>query len=250
MFPGFGIYSQYYYIIAIVQVVCILHALKTGRRDWLMLLIFLPLIGAVIYVAREILPGLRTDGMARDMQHTFIPNSRIKELERALAIADTDTNRLNLAAEYARQKQYPRAIELVRSCLTGIYANDPHMMLQLARMLFHNNEFAESVLLFDKVLRQQNNKLDRPEDELLYARVQEGNGNIEKAEEEYKKVIRIHHTMEARYHYGMMLKRLGRNDEAGEQFRTIQNEKSLHPAHIRRLNAEWIQRSRRELVGL
>ncbi len=246
MFPFLN--PSYYYVIGIVQIICIIHALKTGRRDWLLLLIFLPMIGAVIYVIREILPGFRTDTVARDLQHTFIPNSRIKEMERNLAIADTETNRLNLATEYARQKQYAKAIELVQSCMTGIYANDPGMMLELARLYLHTGQPAESLAMFGKVMKMKNNRLEKPEDELLYARAQEAAGNKEQAEEEYKKVIRIHHSMEGRYYYGMMLKAQGRTQEAAEQFQTIQKEKNLHPQYVRRLNAEWIRKSRKELV--
>ena len=54
--------------------------------------------------------------------------------------------------------------------------------------------------------------------------------------------------MEGRYYYGMMLKAQGRTQEAAEQFQTIQKEKNLHPQYVRRLNAEWIRKSRKELV--
>ena len=52
-----------YYIVGSLQIICILHALKTSRRDWLYLVIFLPGIGAIIYIIREILPGLRLSGI-------------------------------------------------------------------------------------------------------------------------------------------------------------------------------------------
>jgi hypothetical protein len=181
------------------------------------------------------------------VQHAFVPNSRIRELERNLKIADTDANRLNLAAEYARQQQYPRAIELVRACLTGIYAHAPGMTLELARLLLHDNQFTESITCFEKALKLMNNRFDKPEDDLLYARALEGGGNVVRAEEEYNKVIRIHHSMEARYFYGLMLKKTGRAAEATLQFRTIQDEKDLHPPHIRKLYSKWIQLSKREL---
>ncbi len=245
MFPYIN--SSYYYLVGIVQVIFIFHAIKTNRKDWLYLLIFLPLVGAVIYFVREILPGLRTDKIATDVQYTINPTGRIKDLERTLRVADTDANRLNLAAEYARQRQYTRAIELVRSCLTGIYEHDPGMMLELARLLFQDNQFAESVQYFEKALKEKNNRFDKPEDDLLYARALEGNGQMEKAETEYLKCVRVHHSIAGHYFYGLMLKNAGRTNEAREQFQTIQNEKDLHPKHVRRLNAEWIQKSKKEL---
>lgn len=245
MFPYID--SSYYYVVGILQILCIFHAVKTNRKDWLYLLIFLPLVGALIYFVREILPGLRTDRIASDMQHTFMPSSRIKELERAVRISDTDANKLALATEYARQQQFPRAIELVRSCLVGIYEHDAGMTLELARLLFYNNEFPESVQMFRKALKLKNNRFDKPEDDLLYARALDGNKDLEKAEEEYQKVIRLHHSMQARYYYGLMLKSLGRGNDARTQFQTILDEKDLHPKHVRRMNAEWVQKAKREL---
>jgi hypothetical protein len=247
MFPS--LYAPYFSPIIVIQVLCILHALKTGRREWLYILLFLPLIGAIIYFIKEILPGLRTDDIARGVQLTFMPNSRIKELERMVAIADTDTNKLNLASEYARQGQFDKAIALVRSCLTGIYAKDPGMMLELAKLLFCNKEFAESVVMFERVNAQRGSLPGKPEEEILYARALDGNNNAEKAEEEYKKVIRVHHSMEAMYYYGLLLKRTGRTTDANEQFNRVLAERNLHPGHIRRLNARWVQLSRKELSG-
>jgi hypothetical protein len=249
MLPFF-ISPYFYYGIGILQIVCIIHALRTGRREWLYLLIFIPAIGAIIYIIQEIAPSLRTANIATDVQHTFVPNSRIRELERKLEVSDTEANRMNLAAEYARQKQYPKAIELVKSCLAGIYANDPGMMLELAKLYFNNKQTAESLVYFEKVRQQKDVRLEKGDDELLYARALDEHGSVEKAEEVYQKVIRVDHSLQARYFYGLLLKRLGRNDEAKEQFRAIQKEKDLHPAFVRRRNAEWVRRSRKELTGL
>ncbi len=243
-------YPYLYYIVGAAQLLCIYHCIKTGRKEWLYLLIFLPGIGAAIYFVREILPGLRAGDTGENVKAVLMPGARTKELERALRIADTDTNRLNLAAEYSRLGLYDKAIELVRSCLTGIYANSPDTLQILARLLFHNNEFAEATVTFEKVLTLKSNRFDKPDDELLYARSLDGNGNTERAEEEYEKIIKIHHSLEARYYYGLMLKRLGRTQEAASQFTSVQAEKDLHPPHVRKLNAQWLRLSARALKEL
>src|SRR4051812_40614203 len=93
-YKGYG-----YYIVAAFQIVCILHALKTSRRDWIYLLIFLPGVGAIIYIIREILPGLRVSEMTT-ATNTIFAGGRIKALERNCKIADTDANKLRLAEEY------------------------------------------------------------------------------------------------------------------------------------------------------
>ncbi len=239
-----------YYAIGAAQLICIYHAIKTGRRDWMYLLIFLPGIGATIYFIKEILPGLQTGQAGRDIRQILTPGGNIKELERALRLADTDTNRLNLAAECARTGDYSRATQLVRSCLTGIYANSADTLMILARYLFHNNEFQEAVTTFEKALKLKSNRFDKADDELLYARALDGLGDIARAGDEYNRIIRVHHSVEGRCHYGLMLKRLGQNKEAVGQFQAIKDEKDLHPPHVRRMNATWTQLSARELRAM
>jgi len=61
MFSLFSFFNPAYYPLLIAaQVLCIIHAYKTGRRNWIYLLIFLPGIGVLIYLFMEILPDIRT----------------------------------------------------------------------------------------------------------------------------------------------------------------------------------------------
>ena len=244
MFPYFG--GPYYIVLGVCQLLCIVHAMKTGRKDWMYLLIFLPVVGAAAYFIREILPSLRSGDSMDGITSFLFPNGRINELERQMKISDTEANRLNLAKEYEKQQKYDKALELTFSCLKGIYAKDPGIMQDVARLSFHTNQFDQSINYYTRVLAIKQ-RFDKLEDELIFARAIEGKGDMEKAEEEYKRIIRVHHSMEARYYYGMMLKKLNRTDEARQQFQSIQDEKDLHPQYVKRLNAKWISLSRREL---
>ena len=240
-----------YYIIIGLQLLCILHALRIDKRDWLYLLIFLPLIGSIIYIIRELIPRLRGGGLSDEGgQRSFFASGRIKDLERKLRIADTDANRLALAAEYARQGQYGKAMELTQACLTGMYAQNPGMMLDMGRYAFGAKKYAESLAWLDQALARKSNRFDKPEDELIYARALEQAGEAARAEAAYQQIIRIHHSMEARYHYGNMLKAGGRAEESRQQYRAILDDRDLHPPHVRRLNAKWVAAARRALVGL
>lgn len=249
MFPFYS-FGYFYYIVPIIQIICILHALKTNRRDWIYILIFLPGVGGIIYFFREILPGLRHSGVNGATVKAFFPSNRIKELERNLKIADTDANRIALAKEYARQQNYTKAIELTSSCLKGIYANNVDMMLDMGRYTFGAERFEESLSWLNKVLQIKHNKFDRPEDELLYARALHQVGDEARAEVAYRQMIRVHHSIEGRYHYGLLLKATGRSEEAKKEFSTILEERTLHPKHVRRNNAPSINGAKRELAKL
>lgn len=239
--------TRYYYLVIALQIICVVHCMKTGRKDWIYLLVFLPFVGCVAYFVREIMPGLSTGNSADNLQRALLPGLKTRELERRLRIADTDANRLNLAAEYTRLRDYPKAIQLTQACLTGIYANDPNLLMDMARLHFYNGQYQESRNYFNRALPLRNNRIDRPEDEIVYARVLENTGDIERATEEYKKTIRLHHSMEAMYYYGLFLKKQGKVQDAMQQFSAIQQEKDLHPKYVRRLNYRWIRLSRKEL---
>lgn len=245
----FSIYSlgYFYYIIPVLQIICILHALKTNRRDWIYILIFLPGIGCIIYFIREIFPDIRHSGINSSNVKTLFPGGRIKELERNLKIADTDANRLHLAEEYARQQNFEKAMALTGSCLKGIYAKNADMMLSMGRYAFGAQKYAESLTWLDKALAEKKNRFERPEDELLYAKALHYSGDTARAEAAYKQIIRIHHSMEGRYYYGLLLKETGRNTEARNEFSTVLEERNLHPKHVRRLNAKWVSASRKEI---
>jgi len=230
------------FIIAGLQVICIVHLLRRGgNREWLYLLIFLPFIGSLIYVVNEILPSLRNSGANIAAGSKLFSGGRIKELEKQVRLADTDANRLRLAAAYAQNGAFDSAMDLTRSCLKGIYAENPGMMQDMARYSFGAGKFAESIMWFDKVHAVTDRRIAKPENELIYARALEMAGEQERAFEAYRYVIRMHHSMEARYRYGMMLRRQGQDAEARRQFQAILDEREHHPSHVRRQSAEWIR---------
>ena len=239
-----------WYLIILLQIFCVVHTMKKGKRDWIYIIVFLPLVGVIAYFIREILPEINRGEFTTTLQSVFLPNHSINEWERKVRIADTVTNRLQLADAYAQQKQYAKAISLAASCLNGHHVNDTGIILRLARLYFYNGQYEESINSYNKVLTQKNVQMNKQEDELMYARALEGKGEPGKAEEEYKKVIRIHHSMEAMYYYGLFLKKQQRNQEALVQFQTVRDEINLHPRYVRRMNMQWVRLSKKEMSGL
>lgn len=238
-------WNNYYYLFGIAQVFCIVHALKTGRRDWIYIILFLPVAGAVAYFIKEMLPEINRGVFWENLQRLFFPNARLRDLERRVRISDTITNKMNLAEELMLLKRYDEAMAQATACLQ-LRPNDAGIILPLARMQFHSGRFAESAENFQKVLGIKN-RMNNPDDELLLARALEGMQETEKAEEEYKRIIRLHHSLEGRYRYGLLLKQLNRPQEAAAQFQAAKDEIELHPRYVRKLHAQWARLSAREL---
>jgi hypothetical protein len=245
----YAFWNNYYYLIILAQIFCVVHAMKKGKKDWIYIIIFLPAVGVIAYFIREILPEINRGEFTANLQNLFLLNHSINEWERRVRIADTVTNKLQLADAYAQQKQYAKAIALAESCQVGHHANDVGIIQRLARLYFYNEQYGESIASFKKLLSQKN-LMNNQGDELLYARALEGNTELERAEEEYKKVIRIHHSLEAMYYYGLMLKEQRRNKEAAAQFQAVRDEIELHPRYVRRMNTQWVRLSKKEMAGL
>lgn len=227
----------------IPQLLCIIHAYRTGRKDWIFPLILFSLAGVVAYFFLELLPEIQHGDFAKNVQLVFFPNQKIKEMERKFKLTDTLTNRLNLAEAYAEQKKYDKAIALAEPCIDDPYINHTGIYLKLARLYFFSEQYKKSLSLFEKAKALNYNRVDRPEDELYIARTLDYLGRKQEAEENYKNIIRVHHSMQAMYYYGKMLKEEGRSEEALAMFNKVKEEKELHPRYVRRLNAKWIRLS-------
>ncbi|PWS31947.1 hypothetical protein [Pedobacter paludis] len=243
-------FGNYYYYAVPLQILAILHAVKTGRKDWLYLLIFLPLIGTLIYFYVELLPEIGRGTFLNNLQKYFLPKQKIKNWERKVQITDSITNKLGLSSAYAEQRQYDNAVDIALECMKGRYADDPVIILHLARLYFESEKYLESLKYFDTAKAKLGNHFRIPEDELLYIRAQEGLGLSERAEEGYQRIIRIHHSLEARYYYGLFLKKNNFKAEAKEQFKTLREEIKLLPRYLRRRNSYLAIRSFKEMLSL
>ncbi|WP_143059278.1 hypothetical protein [Chitinophaga arvensicola] len=246
MFP---FWSDYYYLVIALQIFCLVHAFKTGNRDWLFFILFVPMIGSVVYFIREILPDITSGAFGENLLRTLWPNGRINEWEKKVRISDTVTNKMQLADAYAQQQQYDKAIALTLECANS-FSKDPGIILQLARLQFLNGEYASSIVSFDKVNSFKGVRMSKAEDELMYAQALEQVGETAKAEEAYQKIIQVHHSLEAMYYYGLLLKKQVRIPEARAQFEKTRAEIDLHPRYIRRTIRKWVRLSKKELAAI
>ena len=244
----FTYWNDYYYIVIVFQAIGVIHALKTGRNQWIYLLIFLPLIGAIAYFFMELLPDLRRGTNTKGISKIVFPNNEIKEWERKVQMSDSVTNKLGLSNAYAAQQQYDKAIALSLECLNGYYAEDPAILMQLARQYFLNEQYLESIQYFNKLQSKSSTSLKTVEDELLYVRALAGAGETENAENGFRRIIRVHHSLEARYYYGLFLKAEGKNQEAKEQFQLIRSEIKLLPRYARNRNSKWQRLALKEML--
>src|SRR5258705_12780071 len=121
--------SSYYYIILGLQAICVFHCVRKGRQtNWIWLIVFLPLIGCLIYIYTEMFSRRDIQNMQSGMISVFRPGSSVRKLEETLRFSDTFTNRIALADAYLETGDTDRAIEIYESSLEGNFTENEYVL--------------------------------------------------------------------------------------------------------------------------
>ena len=247
LFPG--VPGYFYYISIALQVICVVHCLRSGTQQrWIWLIVFVPLIGSIAYFFTEILPGRNMGNWQEGMSSLFVsPAARIRRLEQNLQFANTFNNRVLLANAYMLAGRTEEAIELYSTSLTGAFTENEYVINRLIAAYFKTGRYAELIELARKIYRTP--AFARSEAHLYYARVLDLSGDKEGAEAEFRKMKGRFADFEARYQYALFLRRAGREDEAYGVLQDIVSEGPHLSSRERRASHLWIQKSKEELRG-
>jgi len=235
----------------VIQILLIVHVIKTGRNSlwiWVLILPYIALPGAIAYIAIEILPELfrsRTARRtARGLRKAMDPSADLRRYESEARVTGNVAARQRYADELSRQERYDEAIAQYREALTGLYEHDPNLMLGVARAQFGKGDAAAARATLDELIRL-NPDFRSPEGHLLYARALEQEGNAAKALEEYKVLAFSYPGAEAAVRYAQLLKAQGRAEEASKVVRELLEQARIAPAHYRRAQRPWLDAAQR-----
>ena len=235
----------------IVYAGCIIHAIKTGRINyWLFILIFLPGLGSLLYLLFEVLPELRHSHAARraasGLGAALDPDRRLRESRANLEIVDTAENRRQLAEERMKRGQWAEAEALYRAALVGPLADDPALLIGLAKALAGRGDHQGSFDAIEQLYRADPNHESR-EARLIQARALEGLGRTQEAADAYRKLIGYTLGPEAQVRYGLMLKKLGDLPHAKEAFAEAIRTYGRRRGRLEPADRDWIAEAERNL---
>jgi hypothetical protein len=235
----------FFFLSIVVQVLLIIHCIKTGRNTiWIWVLALLSYVGIIAYVAVELIPDLfrsRTAQRAgRNVKRALDPGAELRRYENEARIGGNVASLQRYADELTRQGNYDEAITQYRKALTGLYEHDPNIMLGIAQAQFGKGDAAAARQTLDDLIRL-NPDFRSPHGHLLYARSLEGEGNMEKALEEYKVLAASYPGAEAGARYAQLLKSQGHAEEARKVAQDMLEAARIAPAHYRRAQKEWLE---------
>lgn len=234
----------------LIQITLAVHAVRTGRGNWLFVILAFPLVGSAIYFFSEVLPDIQRGRTGRAAKETVLntldPTRKLKNSAKALKVSDNIDNRLQLADECVASGLYDDAIDYYQTALTGIYEHDPNIMLKLAQAYFFKSDFAHTQATLDALIAK-NPDFKSQQGHLLYARSLEGLGEVDKALAEYATLTSYASGHEARCRYALLLKKQGQTEKARQLFQTILDRTEQIPHHLRKPHREWIDIARANL---
>lgn len=177
----------YYYFIIALQIFCFYHIYKNRNPYyWIFLILFLPLIGAIIYLLKYVIITSDKDKMQKEITQVINPAKKTKDLERKLQFSDTYANRIELADAYYDNKNFVSAISNYKISLEDTVQEDLYAQQKLILSYYqlHN---------YENVLKHSENILNKSEfigskQQFCYGMALKEVGKMEEAEHQLKQI--------------------------------------------------------------
>lgn len=238
-------------LIWLLQLALIIHVFKTGRsRYWVLILLFMPMIGGAAYLIIELLPeftgSITGQRAARSVMQTLNPGAELRQHEAAWTQSPNVDNSRRYAEALLDSGQTGEAEDIINQALKGLFSTEPTLLLLKARIQFETERTSEAVETLES-LQEHNPDFRSAQGHLLYARALEAEGKIEDAIREYSSVSGYYPGVEARYRLARCLQVAGNDKAATSELESILNDAKLAPPHFRKSQKKWLEAVKREL---
>ena len=239
-------------IVLLIQFCFAFHVLKTGRPYWWIFIIMaFPVMGCIIYYFVEVFPGSREHRQAnkavRNLAKALQPDADLKKRAEELEICGSVDNKIALAAECMNHRMHAEAIKLYESCLNGAWASDGAILFGLAKASVEAGDWGKATSAIAR-LKSDAPKTRPAEVRLLEARVLEGRSDNDAALAIYRDLVPAFVGLEARFRYGDLLLRLGKNEAAMEMFNEVVKHSKRFTSSLEE-EEQWASAAKRAIAG-
>jgi FimV-like protein len=240
----------------LVQIVCVVHLIRTGRPNlWLWAIILLPIAGSAAYFVVEILPGLFQRREVRAVQAAAVrrldPERELRAAREAVDVADTAATRTGLADALAEAGNWSEAVRHYREAVAKTPGKDRTARLKLARACLESGNSAEAKRLLEE-LPESASPSENDRAALLLARSLEELGETDRAIALYGELGERMPGAEAQCRHAALLIAGGRGAEAVPLLEETERRARRLDKMERRKESEmydWAARTLAELRG-
>jgi hypothetical protein len=218
----------------VLQAIAILHfARRRPDTYWIWIILMGGGLGALVYMAVEMLPDARLLGGAYQV---FPRRKRIRQLEGMIVDNPSIGNLEELGDLYLDDRQYAKA----RECLDRVVGKgdeiDPRYRRALAAIGL--GDFTSAAADLEQVVARDP-RYDYQRAAGLYAHALAELGRSAEAEAMFTSVLETSTLSETEYNYALYLASAGRKQEARELADKILRKKATMPDYIRRRERPW-----------
>ncbi len=239
----------YYTPILLLQAFCLYHAYRNNtHQKWLWLIIFIPLIGCLIYLYDNFASRGNLEDVQEGVKTMVNSNYQINKLEKEIKYAPTVSNKVKLADAYVQHQRYAEAIPLYQSCLQGLYADDAHLTKKLLRVLYLNKDYAAAIECGQKLLQEKSFHQD--ETRVAFAWSLHYAGHVEEAEANFTAIDLQFTNFTQRVEFCKFLIETKRLDEAKEKLEVLMDEIEHMSAFEQKLKRPVLRQIKQMYGGL
>jgi hypothetical protein len=169
----------------LLQVACAVHCVRhRGNNLWLMMIIFMPVVGSLAYIAFEVLPVYAGHRQVRRVKavaaRKLDPERDLRAARGALELADTAANRIALGDAYADLGRWTDAIPQYEAGEAKAPAPERSTRFKLASCCFEAGRFERARELVES-LPPSLSQAETDRADLLRARLLEHAGETDEA---------------------------------------------------------------------
>lgn len=222
-----------YYLILAFQAFCVYHLIKNKNPYyWLFLIIFLPVIGCVIYLLTQVYNKRDATKIQERVTNILVPTKKVKDLEKELAFLDTYQNRVNLADAYFEMKDFSNAIKQYEKAAKDKNQNNYYIKSQLVIAHYKAGNYEQSIMYAEDL--KEDSEFEKSKTQFTYGLALEKTGNLEAAEAQLKPIDLRYDNYEER----LVLSKFLLNREKTEEGKEILSDISEEAKHMTKMNKQ------------
>jgi hypothetical protein len=226
----------------LIGIALCVHVVRTGQQMyWIFLILFIPVLGSVVYLIAIVIPemagGTRAKRMGMAARDALDPMREYRQAKAATEDSPTVHNRMRLAIAAASLGRHAEAETLYGEAMQGIHADDPSLLLGRANALLELGRAPEALPLIEKLADEQSTR--SPATTLAQARVFDALGRYAEADKAYQWAAGRLPGLEAIARYAAFLARVGRKEEAADNLAEIDRRIERANPQFRREGRTW-----------
>src|SRR5258708_7756763 len=237
----------------VFSVALCVHVVRTNQSMfWLWIILMIPWLGGLVYLAAVVVPSLTASPSARRLgqsaRDAMDPTREYRAATAACQETPTVHNRMRLAKAAAALGRHGEAEYLFAQAAQGIHAEDPALLLGRANALIELGRHSEALTLLEK-LGEDGERGRTPPAALALGRAYEGLGRIAEADRAYEWAAGRLPGLEGVGRYAAFLARQGRRAEAQEVITEMDQRIAKANPQFRREGRHWRELAAKAMAG-